>query len=59
MSAIQEIIDRAVKIATHAAYNGYPAERITWVPATSATQDAGGTFTVEYYGPRKATDDPI
>ena len=49
-------IDRAVSMATKAAMNGNPVERIVWVPATSATQDAVGSFAVMYAGPLSASD---
>ena len=42
----QSVIDRAVNIATRAALNGHPVERIIWIPPSSARQDAGGSFAV-------------
>ena len=43
-SDIQEIIDRAVAIATRAAVNGKPVAQIIWILPSSASQDRFGTF---------------
>jgi hypothetical protein len=45
---IQEIIDRAVKIATKSAMEGNPVRRIVWIAPTSASQDCRGTFAIDY-----------
>jgi len=45
----QRIIDRAVSIATKAALNGMPAERILWIPSTTATGNPLGSFAIKYY----------
>lgn len=54
----QEIIDRAVKIATKAAMHGYPVERVIWIPPQSATQDWRGSYAVIYCEPLGASDTP-
>jgi len=43
----QSVIDRAVNMATRAALNGHPVERIIWIPPTSACQDERGSFAVQ------------
>ena len=52
---LQEIIDRAVKIATRSAMYGNPVERILWAPPTTASQDWHGAFVVHYAGPQSAS----
>lgn len=47
-SDIQEIIDRAVKIATREAMNGHPVEQVLWIPPQTATQDHYGAFAVKH-----------
>jgi len=54
----QSVIDRAVNIATRAAMLGKPVKSVVWIPPTSASQDAGGTFAIDYCGPLSATDTP-
>lgn len=54
----QTVIDRAVNIATKAALDGYPVERIVWIPSITLTGSSKGTFAIEYAGPLKATDIP-
>ena len=44
----QRILDKAVDMATKAALNGNPVERILWVPPETATQDPDGLFAIEY-----------
>ena len=52
----QNIIDRAVNIATRAALNGHPVKRIVWIPPSSACQDTGGSFGVETCPTLRATE---
>ncbi len=44
----QQVIDRAVNIATKAALNGHPVERVFWMPPPSAASDPMGVFAVQY-----------
>lgn len=43
----QNIIDRAVRIATKAALAGKPVARVVWVPPKSAASDPLGSFYVQ------------
>ena len=52
---MQDVIDRAVKIATKAAMLGNPVERIVWQPPASPTQNRLGTFVIKAYEPKSAT----
>ena len=45
----QELIDKAVKIATRAAMNGTPLARLLWIPTRSATEGGYGTFVSQVY----------
>lgn len=58
MNMDQTIIDRAVNIATKAALNNCPVERIVWISPQKATDDPGGYFAIKYVGDLKATDTP-
>ena len=42
----QDVLDRAVRIATRAAMNGAPLSRIVWIPPQTAASDPGGIFVV-------------
>ena len=53
----QDIIDRAVNIATHRTLNGYPVLRIIWIPP-AVTGDSGGSFCVQDCPPLGASDTP-
>lgn len=44
----QSVIDRAVAIATKCALNGYPAERIVWMPPATTASDPSGSFIIMY-----------
>jgi len=55
---MQEIIDRAVKIATKAAMNGQPVASITWVPPETPASDPFGSFAVTYVEPLNGADKP-
>lgn len=52
----QQILDRAVSLATTAAMNGNPIKRIVWCPPATATQDAAGSFAVQYAGEVTGSD---
>jgi len=54
----QTIIDKAVNLATKAALNNCPVEKITWIPPQKATNDPCGCFVVEYTDGLRATDTP-
>jgi hypothetical protein len=58
MDIDQQIIDRAVNIATRCAMKGGPVERVVHIPCASATEDPTGTFCVEYVGQLSAGDMP-
>ncbi len=47
MTNIQNIIDRAVAIATDKAIGGCPVERIIWIPPEKATDNYDGCFAVQ------------
>ncbi len=53
---MQDVIDQAVRMATRAAMNGKPVKRIVWVPPTSPTESAVGSFAVEIYKFGSASD---
>jgi len=55
---IQEIIDRAVKIATKAAMDGHPIAGILWVPPSTAVEDPLGAFAVIPMKPLNGSDKP-
>lgn len=54
----QEVLDRAVKIATRAALEGRPVARIVWIPPQSAASNPEGVFAVTYSQPLGAADVP-
>ena len=54
----QNILDRAVKLATRMALDGNPVWRIVWVPPTSAMQDSNGSFCIVECPPLNAGDTP-
>lgn len=54
----QETIDEAVRIATRAALNGRPVERIIWIYPRQTTDDPKGSFAVEPYHIRTASETP-
>lgn len=54
----QDILDRAVKLATRLAMRGNPAERIIWLPPETAASDPGGAFVVYPCPPLSAGDTP-
>lgn len=54
----QQIIDRAVNIATRCAMNGKPVERVIHIPCDSATGDPIGSFCVKYPEQLGASDTP-
>lgn len=42
----QSVIDTAVNMATRAAMNGNPVERLIWIPPQLATHDPRGAWVV-------------
>lgn len=52
---VNEIVRRAVNIATSAAMRGHPYQSVHWIPPTTATQDWRGAFAVTLCGPRSAS----
>ena len=52
----QATIDRAVNIATRAALNGHPVERVIWIPPQSAAHNPAGAFAVQHAPPLSAAD---
>jgi hypothetical protein len=54
----QHIINKAVNMATKAAMNGHPVDRILWVPPVTATQDPDGCFVVYYAPPQSPSITP-
>lgn len=52
MSNMQDVIDRAVEIATNAALRGRPVERVVWIPPTSAASDPKGVFAIKLQEPK-------
>ena len=55
---MQSIIDQAVKIATREAMNGKPVERVIWIPPKSVTENSSGSFAIETYQFKSASDRP-
>ncbi len=47
----QQILNRAVNMATRAAMRGNPVESITWIPPQTATSLSGGSFIIQYASP--------
>lgn len=45
---MQEIIDRAVRLATKNAMNGTPLRRVLWIEPESGSDDPKGIFSIEY-----------
>jgi hypothetical protein len=58
MNIEQNILDRAVNLATRAAMNGTPVKRVVWLPPQSATQNPSGNFLVEMCGPLMPSETP-
>lgn len=58
MDINQEIIDRAVNIATRAALNGHPVERVYHMQSETATGDPLGVFCVKPYDAKSGIDTP-
>ena len=54
----QSVLDRAVKIATKAALENTPVERIIWLPSATKSADSNGSFVVHYYQSQSACDTP-
>ena len=54
----QELIDKAVKIATRAAMSGHPVERVVWIPPKTAQDDTLGSFVLIPCESLHATDIP-
>lgn len=46
----QQVLDKAVAIATKSVMNGNPVSRIVWIPPVVASSDPLGCFLVEYAG---------
>lgn len=44
----QRIIDKAVNIATRAALNNSPVDRVIWIPPQTAASDPDGSFLISY-----------
>ncbi|MFA5377078.1 MAG: hypothetical protein WC455_15110 [Dehalococcoidia bacterium] len=57
-SYIQEIVNKAVKIATSAAMHGNPVRGVIWIPQVSPTHDIYGSFAAIPGGTPKATETP-
>ncbi len=56
MNNIQEIVDRAVQLATKAAMSGKPLSRVVWLPPATLAQDYMGTFILQDCGSLSAMD---
>jgi hypothetical protein len=54
----QDIINRAVNIATRAALSGYPVEKVIHIPNQMATGNPIGSFIVIPYQERSPVDTP-
>lgn len=54
----QSVVDRAVNLATRAALNGHPVERVIWEPPRLGSSDPRGTFIVVTFRPLGAGDTP-
>jgi hypothetical protein len=54
----QMILDRAVKLATHAAMHGHPVDRIVWIPPSTPAQDPMGAYAMYYAPPLSASELP-
>jgi len=52
----QNIIDRAVNIATRQALAGYPVSRIIWIPPNTSAEDFCGNFVIEECPPLSAAE---
>jgi hypothetical protein len=53
---VQEVVDRAVSIATRMAMNRRPVERILWIPSSLASQHYLGSFAVQECRPLSASE---
>jgi len=58
MKMNQDVLDRAVKLATRLAMRGMPVERIVWLPPETATADANGAFIVYPCPPFSPSETP-
>jgi len=54
----QDVLDRAVKLATRLAMGGNPVARIVWLPPVTAASDPDGAFVVYPCPPLSASDTP-
>jgi hypothetical protein len=52
----QEILNRAVQLATEAALAGNPIEVVIWLPPRTGSEDSGGSFVVLLQEKRTGSD---
>jgi hypothetical protein len=53
---VQDVINRAVNLATRRALNGSPVAGITWIPPQTASADPCGAFVIVPCPPLSASD---